>query len=293
VSSTTVAVRPPYRLDLTATALRRLSTNVVDVFGDDGRYRRVFAAGNALLTVHQPEPGSLVIACKGKTDVDPVELARRMLGFEVDLAPFYAASATIPWLHDLVRRMRGVKPPRYPSLWEAIVNAVIYQQISIHAAGAILRRLIERYETPVMIGETRLFPFPAPHIIADADAEELRALGLSINKVVALRGLARAVLDGELAEAELVARPTPEAIERLVGFRGIGPWTAAVICLRGLGRLDLFPEKDSGVALSLRALSGEPDVDTAAILATLGPQRGMLYYHLLLGRLAARGEIVP
>jgi len=101
------------------------------------------------------------------------------------------------------------------------------------------------------------------------------------------------VLDGELAEAELIALPTPEAIERLVGFRGIGPWTAAVICLRGLGRLDLFPEKDSGVALSLRALSGEPDVDTAAILATLGPQRGMLYYHLLLGRLAARGDLVP
>lgn len=293
MSSTTVAVRPPFRLDLTATALRRLSSNVVDVVGDDGRYRRIFAAGSALLTVHQPEPQSLVIACKGRADFDPVEMARRMLGFEVDLAPFYAASAAIPWLHDLVTRMRGVKPPRYPSLWEAIVNAVIFQQISIHAAGAIVRRVIERYETPVTIGETRLFPFPEPQIIADADAEELRALGLSINKVVALRGLARAVLDGELAEAELVARPTPEAIERLVGFRGIGPWTAAVICLRGLGRLDLFPERDSGVALSLRALSGEPEVDTAAILATLGPQRGMLYYHLLLGRLAARGEIVP
>jgi len=189
--------------------------------------------------------------------------------------------------------MRGVKPPRYPTLWEAIVNAVVFQQVSIHAAGAILRRVIERYEAPTLVGETRLHPFPEPHVIADADAEELRALGLSINKVVALRGLARALIDGEIAESDLTPLSTPALIERLVTHRGIGPWTAAVIALRGLGRLDIFPEKDSGVAVSLKALSGEAEADAAAVLDTLGSQRGMLYYHLLLGRLAARGEIAP
>lgn len=295
VSSTTLAVRPPYRLDLTVTALRRLSTNVVDVFGEDGRYRRAFADahGRSLIAVHQTSPTELVVECEGDARIDGLAIARRMLGVDVDLAPFYAASAAIPWLHALVLKMRGVKSPRYPTLWEAIVNAVVFQQVSIHAAGAILRRVIERYETPTIVGEARLHPFPEPHIIADADAEELRALGLSINKVVALRGLARALIDGELDETDLTPLSTPEVIERLVTQRGIGPWTAAVISLRGLGRLDIFPEKDSGVAVSLRTLSGEAEIEGAAILATLGAQRGMLYYHLLLGRLAARGEIVP
>ena len=75
-------------------------------------------------------------------------------------------------------------------------------------------------------------------------------------------------------------------------FKGIGPWTAAVIALRGFGRLDVFPMNDSGVARSLRELSGDPAVDADAILARLCHQRGMLYYHLLIGRLAARGDIV-
>ena len=295
VSSTTIAVRPPYRLDLTATALRRLSTNVVDVFGEDGRYRRAFADshGRSIVTVHQRTPTELVVECAGDAEIDPLAIARRMLGVDVDIEPFYTASAAFPWLYRLVVQMRGVKPPRYPTLWEAVVNAVVFQQVSIHAAVAILRRVIERYQTPTLVGEARLHPFPEPHIIADADAEELRALGLSINKVVALRGLARALIDGELAEAELTPLSTPAVIERLVTHRGIGPWTAAVIALRGLGRLDVFPEKDSGVAASLKALSGEAEVDAATILATLGNQRGMLYYHLLLGRLAARGEIAP
>ena len=293
VSSTTLAVRPPYRLDLTATALRRLSTNVVDVFGTDGRYRRVFSGtnGTALLTVEQVGPTELAVSCDGDVSIDAPALVRRMLGTEVDLAPFYAASAAIPWLGVLVQRMRGVKSPRYPTLWEAIVNAVVYQQVSIHAAGAILRRVIERYATPLAVGEERFFPFLDPHAIVDADPVELRALGLSINKVVALRGLARAVIDGELAESDLLPLPTPEVVERLIVHRGIGPWTAAVIALRGLGRLDIFPEKDSGVAISLRALSDEDEVDAGAILQTLGAQRGMLYYHLLLGRLSTRGEI--
>ena len=77
----------------------------------------------------------------------------------------------------------------------------------------------------------------------------------------------------------------------LTTHRGIGPWTAAVVALRGFGRLDLFPMNDSGVAKSVRDLSGERDVDVEALLARLGPQRGMLYYHLLLGRLAARGDV--
>ena len=295
VSSTTVAVRPPYRLDLTATALRRLSTNVVDVFGEDGRYRRTFADahGRSLITVHQRTPTELVVECEGDAEIDPLAIACRMLGVDVDIEPFYTASAAFPWLHRLVVQMRGVKPPRYPTLWEAIVNAVVFQQVSIHAAVAILRRVIERYEAPTLVGEARLHPFPEPHVIADADAEELRALGLSINKVVALRGLARALIDGEIAESDLTPLSTPALIERLVTHRGIGPWTAAVIALRGLGRLDIFPEKDSGVAVSLKALSGEAEADAAALLDTLGSQRGMLYYHLLLGRLAARGEIAP
>lgn len=292
VRTWTVPVRAPYRLDLTATVLRRLSTNVVDVF-DGQTYRRMLGdrARPLLLEVTQSAPELLSVRASGDPDIDAATLVRRMLGADVDLTHFYASVADFPWLAKIVHAARGVKPPRYPSLWEAIVNAVVFQQLSIHAAAAILRRVVERYEPLRPVGPIALAPFVCADIIAAADPLELRALGLSVNKVVALRVLARAVLDGELDETMLETLGTEELVARLVTFKGIGPWTAAVVALRGFGRLDVFPMNDSGVARSLRDLSGDPAVDAGAILARLRHQRGMLYYHLLIGRLAARGDI--
>lgn len=293
--SFTVPVRAPYRLDLTATALRRLSTNVVDIFAG-GRYRRAFANGprRASLSVQQ-RGGNVEVEVRGtQALVEPSTwepLVRRMLGCDIDLAAFYSAARAVPWLDQLVKRMRGVRPPRYPSLWEAIVNAVVYQQVSIHAASAILRRVIEHCSTAQVVDGHRLYAFPEPAAIVAADAAALRSAGLSVNKARALHGLGQALLAGDLDETELEPLDTPALLARLTVFHGIGPWTAAVIALRGFGRLDVFPLNDSGVARALRELAGETHVDPNRLLDLLGAQRGMLYYHLLLGRLAARGEL--
>ncbi len=289
-----VPVRAPYRLDLTAVVLRRLSTNVVDVF-DGTAYRRLLGDPRApvLLTVEQPAPDALAVRLDGPgaDAIDPAAIVRRTLGADVDLSAFYTGAATVPWLDRIAQGARGVKPPRYPSLWETICNAVVYQQVSIHAAGAILRRVIERYALAVETNGVRLFPFPQPRTLLDADPLELRAAGLSVNKINALKAVGAAIESGELDEAELEPLTTPELIAALVAHKGIGPWTGAVVALRGFGRLDIFPMKDSGAEAGLRKLSGNPDVRVEPIIAALSPQQGMLYYHLLLGRLNTTGEV--
>jgi len=294
VNEAVVPVRTPYRLDLSASVLRRLSTNVVDVF-DGTTYRRLLGdpAGPTLVRVRQPSPDTVEVRLEGPhaARFDPVSIVRRMLGTDVDLGAFDSGAATIAWLAPLAVRARGVKPPRYPSLWEALVNAVVYQQISIHAAGAILRRLIERYSPAHDRDGARLYAFPAAHTLRDADPPALRALGLSINKINALKALAAAIEEGTLAEAPLADLTTDDLLVQLAAHKGIGPWTAAVVALRGFGRLDVFPMKDSGVAAALRSFTGEPVVDPAAIIDRLRPQQGMLYYHLLIGRLVDRGEV--
>lgn len=289
---TRVAVRPPFRLDLTANVLRRLSTNVVDRF-DGATYCRLIGEPHdpVLLSVTQTGPAELSADIAGPPRFDAALIVARLLGTDADLAPFARAAAGVAWLAPLVAGARGVKPPRYPTIWEACCNAIVYQQVSIHAAGAILRRVIERYGKAVPLGAERLFAFPGPQTLVDADPEELRGLGLSINKVVALRAVGRAVLEGEIDEAALDLLATPELTAALTTHRGIGPWSAAVVALRGFGRLDLFPMNDSGVAKSIRDLAGASAVDVPALLAQLGEQRGMLYYHLLLARLAARGDV--
>jgi len=293
VRESLVPVRVPYRLDLTAIVLRRLSTNVVDVF-DGLRYRRLLGAFGdpTLLTVEQTAPDAVRVRFDGPAAaaLDASTTVRRLLGTEVDLEPFYARAKRLAWLDALAVRARGVKPPRYPTLWETICNAVVYQQVSIHAAGAILRRVIERFAAPYDAGEARIYPFPPPEVLRDADPGELRSLGLSANKIAALKASAAALADRTLDEEPLAVLPTPALLEALVAHKGIGPWTAAVIALRGFGRLDVFPRNDSGASANLRTLSADASVDAERVLATLEPQQGMLYYHLLLGRLSASGE---
>ena len=289
-----VPVRTPYRLDLTAVVLRRLSTNAVDTF-DGTTYRRLLGAPAAptLLAVAQVAPDALRVRLEGPRvdDVDPAAVVRRMLGTDVSLAAFDVGARRVPWLAPLAAAARGVKPPRYPSLWETVVNSVVYQQVSLHAAGAILRRIIEHYAPAHEVGGVALRAFVPAEAILAADPPDLRALGLSINKVVTLKGVAQAIAAGALDEAALAALPTPALLSALVAHKGIGSWTAAVIALRGFARLDVFPMNDSGAVASLRALSGDPDLQPEPVIAALVPQQGMLYYHLLMARLAARGEI--
>jgi DNA-3-methyladenine glycosylase II len=61
--------------------------------------------------------------------------------------------------------------------------------------------------------------------------------------------------------------------------------------LRGFGRLDVFPMNDSGVARNLSLSAGSTAADVAPVLETLDAQKGMLYFHLLLARLEAKGEV--
>lgn len=275
--------------------LRRLSTNVVDVF-DGAVYRRLLGApaDPTLLRVETASPAALRVTLHGPeaAKIDPAAAVGRILGTEREIGAFARGAERLPWLRPIARAARGVKPPRYPSLWESVCNAVVYQQVSIHAAGAILRRVIERYGVAVEAEGARLYPFPAPQTLLEADPLELRGVGLSVHKITALKRVAAALADGTLDEASLEPLPTPRLLEALVAHRGIGPWTAAVVALRGFGRLDVFPLNDSGAEKSLRALSGDERVDVHRVLDALAPQQGMLYYHLLLARLAASGEIV-
>jgi DNA-3-methyladenine glycosylase II len=289
-----VAVTPPYRLDLTVAVLRRFSTNVVDVSDADGTYRRAVAgfASPALVAVRQTSPTELAVRvdCAPGDEERLFAIVPRMLGTNRTVATFDRGAATIPWLRDLARRMHGVRPPRYATLWEACVNAIVFQQISLHAASAILRRVILETGESLLWNGISLHAFPTVAAIVDADDARLRGAGLSVSKVETLRRVGAALAEGALDEVMLEERSSPDASAILCRIKGIGPWTAAVILLRGLGRLDVFPENDSGVARGFASLAGDA-IDVPDVMARLGDERGMLYYHLLLARLEARGEV--
>jgi DNA-3-methyladenine glycosylase II len=284
VTERLIALTPPYRLDLTVAVLRRFSTNVVDVTDVDGTYRRAVAgfASPAELTVR--------VDCAPGDEERLFALVPRMLGTNRTVATFDRGAATIPWLRDLALRVRGVRPPRYATLWEACLNAIVFQQISLHAASAILRRVILETGESLVWNGIALYAFPTIPALIETDDARLRGAGLSVSKVQTLRRVGAALAEGTLDEVMLEECSSRDASAILCRVKGIGPWTAAVILLRGLGRLDVFPENDSGVARGFAALAGDA-IDVPDVMDRLGDERGMLYYHLLLARLEARGEI--
>ena len=293
-----IDVTKPYRLDLTVSALRRLSTNTVDVITPEGEYVRALGGFRkpVLVRVAQTHPATLTVTlegCDGSVEHTRA-LHRSYAGFSESNGNFHTSIVQPRVFHGCGRWpfvCAVVKPPRYPTLWEACVNAIVFQQVSLIAASSIARRMIMALGLPVKCGTSYSMRFPAPNVCASRDDDILRAAGLSANKLATLRRVADALLSGSLDEAMLEERPSPDAAEILCRIKGIGPWTATVILLRGLGRLDVFPMNDSSVARNLAFVAGAAAVDIDRVLTALGPQRGMLYYHLLLARLDVRGEI--
>jgi DNA-3-methyladenine glycosylase II len=125
----------------------------------------------------------------------------------------------------------------------------------------------------------------------DADDDLLRAAGLSAGKLMTLRRVGEALAAGTIDETQLEQQTSADAAAILCRIKGIGPWTAAVILLRGLGRLDVFPMNDTSVTRNLALVSGSTAVDVERTLRALSPQQGMLYYHLLLARLEAQQDL--
>jgi DNA-3-methyladenine glycosylase II len=134
-----------------------------------------------------------------------------------------------------------------------------------------------------------------PEDLARLDWQSLQPLGFSHQKAQALIELARAASEGRLDQEALVHKPDEVVRDQLCGLRGVGRWTAEYVLLRGLGRLHIFPVDDVGAQNNLRrwlGLAKPLDYEGVRLaLARWRPYAGLIYFHLLLDRLAEAGMI--
>lgn len=302
-----IEVRPPFRLDLTVWALRRRPHNTVDSW-DGTTYTRTLVADAVpvRVAVHQDDAGNRKRARLGvevnrdgeaPSEAGVAEVRHTlagMLGLGVDLAGFYELAASDERLVGLAGRFRGVRPPRFTSIFEALVNAVACQQLSLTVGIHLLDRLAAVYGPEVALRGTTP-GFPTAECLAVAEPSHLSRLGFSMAKARTIIELARRVASGTLDLNALVQADDEDATAALVALPGIGRWSAEYVLLRGLGRLGVFPGDDVGARNNLRrhfelpAAAGYGDVVTLA--KDWWPYGGLVYFHLLLDALSRDGHL--
>jgi DNA-3-methyladenine glycosylase II len=218
-----------------------------------------------------------------------------MLGVRVDLSNFYRMAAADRLIGPLVARFRGLKPPRFPTVFESLLNAVACQQLSLEAGLSLLGRLAATHGEAVSIDGFPLPAFPRPDDLAGLEPRSLRELGFSLRKAATIVDLSRAVVAGRLDLEGLETLSDDEVVSCLTHLSGLGRWSAEYVLLRGLGRLHIFPGDDVGGRNNLaRWLGIKPPLDYSTVgkaVSCWQPYAGMIYFHLLLDRLGATGEL--
>ena len=174
----------------------------------------------------------------------------RPVRYDVALAlqELTAADPKLGLLIDRVGPFRlRIKSTHSP--FEALLEAILYQQLHANAARAILGRLLAGF------GDIH----PQPEQLLAAPEERLRAAGVSRGKLLSLRDLAAKTLDGTVPSLASIRRmPDQEIIDRLSAVRGIGTWTAEMLLMFRLGRPDIFPVTDYGIRKGYLLTFGKP-----------------------------------
>ena len=214
----------------------------------------------------QPAGGPVrvrVLANPGHAPLSEVQASlERVLSLDADGAGFAAVAARDPVVGELRARHPGIRPVLFPSPYEAAARAIIGHQLPVRQAAAITARIAEAHGVAVDLAGHGLFGFPAP--------ERLAALppvrGLAARKVEQLRGLGEAAAAGRLRSARLRALPRDQALADLQQLPGIGPFSAELVMLRGVGEPDAFPRTEQRLH---RAMTAAYDLGAAPDLAAL------------------------
>lgn len=297
---------PPFRLDLTAWAIRRRPSNEVD-FWDGETYQRVLVVRSKPVLISVTQPGGvdaprLVVTASGAHEdaiaKNTIMFAlERLLGLRTDLTAFYELAAKQPRLHELSSRFRGLKPPRFPTVWEGVVNGIACQQLSLTVGIVLLNRLSAACGLAWERRNGVRYAFPRPEDVAVAAPETVRSLGFSAAKTRALIELGQQISEKRLELESFADLENDQAVSRLVKLRGVGRWTAEYTLLRGMGRIDQFPGDDIGARNNLeRWMRLRRPLDYGRVARIMSKWRaygGLIYFHLLLDRLANAGYLQP
>ncbi len=185
---------------------------------------------------------------------------RFLWGLDDDAEAHQQAMAADPDVAPLFERFGALRIVRAPDLYEALLVAVVGQQVSVQSAQSTRRRLMQNLGTGIAAGiapgSEDHYLYPTPPQLREAGEPALRAQGISRQKTAYLLEIANRAAAGQLDRMAFAALSDEDAIGRLCEIKGVGRWTAEIVMMRGLGRPDIFPAGDLGLQVAVQELRG-------------------------------------
>jgi len=274
----TVSIKPvpPFNFELTAGYHTYFQNRYGTDTMEDGVYRRlidlddklILASVRSIGTLEAPE---LTLELQGpELNPDDVESATDrvswLLGVDQGLVPFYELGRADQAMSGLVEQFYGLHLPHTASVFEALVLAVLGQQISTNVARIIRTLLIETFGPSAEFDGETYYAFPRPASIWASSPAELHTMKLTQRESEYVHGLAGSALDPEMGLECLGELTDREIVEKLVALRGVGMWTAQWALIRAVGRPDALPLGDLALrrVVSRLFMDGE-DVNDAKV----------------------------
>lgn len=284
----------PFRLDFTVWTLRRRQKNQIDSW-DGATYTRIFVVDNTVIQCKVIQKNNeLEVTLKSSNPLKNTQsiianYLKKMLGLELHIEDFYRLSKNDIHLQPLAKSFTGVKPPRFPFIFEALLNAISCQQVTLDFGILLLNRLAESFGQKFEDENKIQYAFPIPEDLDSASEQDLKKIGFSYQKARAIKDLVQSVLSKDTLFSGLENMTNEEVVIFLSELRGIGRWSSEYVLLRGLGRLNVLPGDDVGAQKNLQQLlklEARPSYEEIKQLtAKWQPYAGFVYFHLLLDKL--------
>jgi DNA-3-methyladenine glycosylase II len=191
---------------------------------------------------------------------------------------------------ELSGKLRGLKNPATPTVFQALFDSIIEQQISLNVAHVLQRRVIKAFGDVLVVDGNKHYAFPTPGRMALATVDSLRRCGLSRSKAAYITGIA-AQIAAQAVDLERLKQgaETQMILDSLCSLRGVGVWTAELTAIRGLNRLDVIPADDLGLRrwiahyyCSDRTITSE---QARSIAERWGKWKGLAGYYLVVAGL--------
>ena len=247
-----LAVQQPFDFQECLVFLSRSEQEVLHVTTPD-TVRKLMRIGERLILIELREEVNHIHVRVPFDEVSEAEkecVAREIrdwLDLDRDLKPFETMGAKDELLAPLIEAHRGLRMIGFPDLFEALVWAIIGQQITLSFAYTIKRRFVERYGDQRVVEESTYWMFPRAERIALLEPEELRELQFSRRKAEYVIDIAQEITNGDLSKTALQSLSSANIRERLLAIRGVGEWTADYVLMKCFQDASAFPIADVGL----------------------------------------------